>query len=162
VAQEEQPIQGVGGPFVTVATFCERVLEEADGVSSLVRMVDRYLIERMPDVVMAPGTKAAFDTVLFVNIKSGDFRGPAEVTVKLRAPSGRESLKMVSAPLTFEGGEQGNTVVIRLTIVPEETGIYWADVEVDGRLLTRAPLRVEWRSKPASEPEPLSDAPDAR
>lgn len=29
------------GPYIQVATFCERVLREADGVISLIRVVDQ-------------------------------------------------------------------------------------------------------------------------
>ena len=29
------------GPYIQVAAFCERVLQEADGVVSLIRIVDR-------------------------------------------------------------------------------------------------------------------------
>lgn len=158
---EEDLTQGIGGPFVTVATFCERVLEEKDGVHTLVRVVDTFFIDPPPATIsLPPGVKAAIQAFLMVIVKSGDFRGDATLSVRLRHPSGRYEQKPVSAPIKFDGGVQGSAVQIEMAISVEEIGLYWADVEVNGRVLTRAPLRVALRSTPP--PAGGSAAPDAR
>jgi len=157
VAEEERPGQGVGGPFVTVATFCERVLEEKDGVNTLVRIVDRYYVDISSSEQLPTGVKPAIATSLMVIVKSGDFRGPATVTIKLRLPSGDYSERVVNAPVTFDGGENGVSLQVQMGIEIGRYGLYWAEVEIDGRLITRTPLRVELRSTPT----PGSASPNA-
>jgi hypothetical protein len=151
----EQEIQGVGGPFVTVATFCERILEEKDGVFTLVRIIDRYHVESGATGLTPPGgAKAGLKTFLLVIIKAGDFVGDATVSLKVRHPSGQYGPKPISIPVTFtqaEGPESGIALQVEMGFGLEETGLYWADVEVDGKLLTRVPVRVEFRSKPTPE-----------
>jgi hypothetical protein len=152
----EEATQGIGGPFVTVAAFCERVLEEKDGVNTLVRVIDRYWIEQPLPAALPPGTKAGLTTFYMVIVKSGDFRGQATITVKVRAPSGKYQGKPIVAPLNFTGGEQGNALQIQMGFGLEETGLFWAEVEVDGKLVTRTPLSIELRSTPAPESGPAT------
>ena len=50
---------GVGGPYLSVAVLCEKVLREADGVSSIIRIVDRITVsakgkEAPPDMPPVP------------------------------------------------------------------------------------------------------------
>lgn len=153
----ERPIQGIGGPFVTVAAFCERILQEKDNVHTLVRVIDRVYIE--PSKEQLPeGTTEGIPTSFAVVIKSGDFRGPATLVIKLRHPSGRYADKTISSPIVLKGGEHGVNVNVRMVIAVEELGLHWADVELDGRLLTRSPLWIERRSMPAPGSVPADDA----
>lgn len=143
MADETSP-QGVGGPFLNAATFCERALEEKDGAHSIIRMVDRYWYEKPKD--MPPDQRVGIDTFLVIVIKSGDFVGTKTLSVKFRKPSGSYTAGGLNAPLTLNGGQHGVTVQIALRVSVEEDGLYWTDVALDGQLLTRVPLRVEKRS----------------
>jgi hypothetical protein len=154
VGDPQSEPQGVGGPFLTIATFCERILNERDGVNTLVRVVDRYYVEPLPaEVHLPPDVKPGFQTFLVIVVKSGDFRGQATVTIRRRNPSGEYPDKQMSVPLDFKGDEHGTSLNIGMTFPATEVGLHWVDVELDGRLLTRVPLRVEHRSKPESSPD---------
>ncbi len=39
----------IGGPYLAFAVICERVLTEADGTISLIRVVDRFTIRGPAD-----------------------------------------------------------------------------------------------------------------
>lgn len=146
---------GVGGPFVTTATFCERILTEQDGVNTLVRVVDRYWYDPTPpELVLPVGVKEGILTYLLVTLKSGEFLGSATLTVSVRKPSGSYAPKTVTTPVTFKGDEHGISLAIAFNLATEEDGLYWFDVALDEKLLTRVPLRIAPRQKSA----PAGDA----
>ena len=146
-----------GGPHLIVAAFCEQVLEEKDGVQSLIRVVDRYFVQ-VPAGPLPPDVKAGIVTNLAILVKSGDFKGPAQMAVSLTTPAGALAVKPVTAPVVFKGDEHGVSVVLRMAISVEEEGLYWANVRLDGRLLTRVPLRIVFGSTPAPGAEPADAA----
>ena len=37
-------------------------------------------------------------------------------------------------------------VVVPIELVPGDEGLYWFDVTLRGRLVTRVPLRVQWKT----------------
>ncbi len=158
MGQQREP-QGVGGPFVSIATFCERVLQETDGVHTLVRVVDSYRLDPLQGVALPPEAKPAFETYLYVAVKSGDFVGSVTVTVKLRRPSGSYPAKdILQTPMELMGGQHGATLVAKIAFGVEEVGLHWADIELDGKLVTRVPLYVEMRSTQPPESSATTDA----
>lgn len=141
----------IGGPYVAVATLCERVLEEKDGVLSLIRVVDRFNVETFGGAT-APAemlSRLVPQTTLALVLKSGGYRGTMKVTVRVRRPNGEYAAQpKIEAPAVFDGGEQGVAMILTMPLPVWESGLHWVDVEADGRLLTRVPLRVEVRSTP--------------
>jgi len=130
-----------GGPFLTAALFCERVLQEKDGVLSAIRIIDRLTHTRTgPD---APDAMPAFQVQISIltAFKSGDVKGKQELIIKGTSPSGK-ALPVISVPLLFEGGERGTNVNIGYAFQAEEEGLYWFDVTLNGTIYTRIPLRI--------------------
>ena len=76
---------GLDGPYLTIAVLCEKVLEEKDGVPSLIRIVERFNITgqapSMQPTVISP--------MLVIGLKAGIFRGQAVIQVQPVPPSGR-------------------------------------------------------------------------
>ena len=95
----------IGGPFLASALFCERVLQEKDGVLSVIRIIDRFTHTAAgPD---APDKMPPFKIQISILIafKSGDFKGKREVKIKPNTPSGK-TLPSVSVPILLEGNEK--------------------------------------------------------
>jgi len=133
--------ENIGGPYLQMAVFCDRVLREVDGVASIIRVVDRWTVngvtESMPVTVIP--------TNLVIMLKSGDYRGSALVTISPESPSG---MKMPQVPIQMhlEGdNDRGVTVVSPLGFPVQEEGLYWFDVAVNGQVLTRMPFRVVYQ-----------------
>jgi hypothetical protein len=78
-------------PLVAVATLCEQILEEKDGVVSVIRVVDTYHVEPPKD--LPAGKVAVIALKLLLSLKSGDLTGSHEVRVALRRhlPANRSS-----------------------------------------------------------------------
>src|SRR5207248_1361178 len=100
-----------GGPFVATAVLCEKVLQEKDGVVSLIRLVDRTS-------VTATGTDAPDEMppiplsyIAAISFKAGIARGKYVLTVRPESPSG-DPLPEVTMPVLFEGDERGVNVFL--------------------------------------------------
>lgn len=143
------------GPYVQVAAFCEKVLEEKDGVLSLIRVVDR-----ITHTVAGPGAPAEmqpfpYQLMLALTLKTGQARGGYNLKIVRELPSGiREESQGPSFRIHFEGeGDRGQNLVLQLQLMFEQEGLHWFDVFLEEQLLTRLPLRVVYaRISQAGQP----------
>ncbi|MCA1709719.1 MAG: hypothetical protein LC808_43165 [Actinobacteria bacterium] len=134
------------GPYVALAIFCEQAIEDKNGVLTLVRIVDQITVsvsgaDASDD--LPPG--AAIQTTLVVGLKAGEARGKQTVQIVVEHPdtSRHPGPEM---PVHFtQGPATGANLVLTSTIVLSTAGLYWADVLVNERLVTRAPLEVRYQ-----------------
>lgn len=132
------------GPYLQMAFFCERILEEKDGVTSAIRIVDRITQtakgpdppDKMPPVQVA--------LTALIGFKSGRARGRHILRIRPETPSANR-LAEVSLPLQFEGEDRGVQSGMQIRLQAEEEGLYWFDVFLDDALITRMPLRIVYQ-----------------
>lgn len=138
------------GPHLAAAFFCERVLQEQDGVLSAIRLIDR--LTRVQTGPQAPPDMEPFAHILTILIvfKSGQARGRFTVTLQPETPAGVQ-LDAVDLPVQLSGGEeQGANIVLNIPFTFEQEGLYWFDVSFEGNLVTRMPMRVLYQPQPQS------------
>lgn len=124
--------------YLHVATFCEKVLYEQDGVNSLIRMVDRFTIQGGNEEL--PPTPLHF--TVFISFKSGFMRGKQKIALRPKDPDGQE-LPSMEFPVLFEGDDdRGLALRFDVNWTVEKEGIFWWDVFLGEELMTRMPLRV--------------------
>lgn len=124
--------------YLQIAVFCEKVLQEADGVISLIRVVDRFTV-RGASAEMGNHVLKFTIVILF---KSGFLRGKQKIHIRPLSPNKRE-LPAMEIPTLFEGDEdRGNGTIANIDFVVNEEGLYWFDVFLNEELVTRMPLRV--------------------
>lgn len=130
------------GPHLQMALFCERVLEEKDGVLSIIRVIDRVIQTAAGPAAPPAMPSFPYDLTMAVSLKSGQAKGSYEIRITQEAPSGLR--QQLGNPIRFllEGEERGHNLIVRATINFESEGLYWFDVHLDAELLTRVPLRV--------------------
>jgi hypothetical protein len=127
----------IGGRYLAAAFLCEKILREADGAISCIRIFDKYMIPEP-----AEGAITRIDFSVFISFRSGMFRGPASVKIRPVTPSGT-SLPQMEFPVHFEGDdERGVFVMLNMGFQPQENGLFWFDVLLDEELITRMPLRI--------------------
>ena len=133
--------ENIGGPFLQAAFFCEKVLQEKDGVLSAIGIVDRFThstsAEGAPDIM----PQFNIGVSILIGLKSGDVKGKWELKVNPIAPSGQELPGFVG-PVLFEGEERGAAIVIQYGLSAKEEGIYWFNVMLNDELITKMPLRI--------------------
>ena len=128
-----------GGPFIQIAALCEKVLQEQDGVISLIRVVDRYTIPE-PQKGKPPIPIQPTAVILF---KAGFAAGKYYIKLKIHTPSGKV-LPEQEFPVLFEGNDRGAGIVAVMNLVLEEEGLYWIDINLQDSVapVTRMPLRI--------------------
>ncbi len=133
--------QSENGPYLQAAFFCERLLEEADGVLSAIRIVDTIDFQRNEQATEPP----LVNLTLFIAFKAGEARGSHELTVVKENASGdpADAEERHTQTLVFYGTEdRGVTVIMPVAMTAGEAGLYWFAVYLGDRLMTRLPLRV--------------------
>jgi hypothetical protein len=134
------------GPYLSYAAVCERVLHEADGVLSLIRIIDRVTVTvvtpsgaDVPAALIPPPPPIPITFV--VGLKSGGYTGTVPVKVRIDTPSGFKWPEFETSA-QLEGEERGANIVLPIQFPALDEGIYWFVVEVSGEILTRVPLRI--------------------
>ena len=129
------------GPYLKAALFCERILREADGVATCVRVIDRLThTEAKPDAPaeMPPVT---YEMKLVIMLISGSALGRHELKIERELPSGIRE-KPIVVTVQMEGGNRGANVVMDMKMTFLLEGLYWFNVYLDDALLTKMPFQV--------------------
>lgn len=129
------------GPYITVATFCEQVIEDKAGVLSLIRIVDRMEITAQGPAAPEEMPPQIINWFLVLILKSGMARGSHEIKIVTELPSGI-TIDPVILSAHLEGGNRGKNFVSRLGMKIEEPGIYWFKIYVGDQFYTQVPLEV--------------------
>ena len=128
-------------PHLAVAVFCEKVLKEADGVLSIIRIVDRF---RVRGTTPEMGRQTIHSTGVIV-FRAGFMRGKTTISIKPQSPSKKE-MPSIDIPVLFEGDdERGVVIAAETNFEVDEEGLFWFDLAVMGETVTRMPLRVEYQ-----------------
>lgn len=127
-------------PHLIAALFCEKPLQEQDGVLSAIRIFDRVFI---PKLEQNEPPQQVFPLALLLMFKSGGYKGKAKVRVVPKAPSGvvrKDFEQEIELP---EQPNAGANLILNIAFAPREEGVYWFEILVNGELVTRTPLDVQ-------------------
>ena len=143
--------QHEAGPYLQSAFFCERLLQEADGVFSAIRIVDTITAEVPEQSSQTEMPRVAVNLTMFIVLKAGQARGNYELMVTMEPPSEISSThpsEGYTQLIVFEGEEdRGNTIIMPIAMNVNQEGIYWFSVYLNERLITRVPLRVDYQGQ---------------
>jgi uncharacterized protein DUF6941 len=137
----ETPMAPKPGPHLVAAVLCEKVLQEKDGVLSLIRIIDRLIITATGTNVPSEMPPQTANLTLVVALKSGDAQGRHTLGVQPELPS-TDRLPKQQLPLLFEGEDRGVNTIVRMALPITQEGVYWIDITLDDVVLTRIPLRI--------------------
>ena len=77
------------GPYVQLAAICEKVLQEADGVLSVIRVIDRLILTAQGTELPDELPQGLLANVTFVvSLRPDDARGRHPLQVRIQQPSG--------------------------------------------------------------------------
>ncbi len=137
-----------GGPYITAAVICEKVLEDKEGVLSLIRLIDRITVTAQGPAIPEALPPATLQMTLVISLKSGDARGRHSLKIRPEQPSGQQ-MDTIEMSVHFEGEDRGMNVVYATSLSVDQEGLYWFDVLLDDVLLTRMPLRILYQRQTA-------------
>ena len=130
------PEPSFGGPYVQIACVCQTALQEATGALSVIRITDRVgVIGTTPQMQPQPLQNLA----LVIVLKSGALRETHQLRIIPTTPSG-ESLPRVEMSALFEGEDRGVALIMPVSLVATEEGLYWFEIYLEEQLVTRDPV----------------------
>jgi hypothetical protein len=141
-------------PFTFLAVICERALNEVDGVSSIIRMIDVIAIRGSTDE-MTPGAVAF---TIGVGFRAGGFRGKKQFKIRGVSPAGKK-MQMMAGEMDFNE-ETGALAYINTSLAVKSPGQYWFDVILGEKRMARIPLTIKYeKATPANSPAPPGSHP---
>lgn len=132
----------LGGPFLAAAFFCEKVIEDEDGALSALRIVDACSIREVAAGDVPFERPVIVSILALVILRSGDAAGPHELAVVPELPDGTRMDTESREVFLPEAPNGGTTMQFNVTFPAKQSGIFWLDVFLDGKLSTRMPLMV--------------------
>lgn len=130
------------GPWVSFAVLCEKTIEDKGGRLSLINIVDQVnFTPPQEESTSGQPPTVAISLVAAVGFRSGVLKGPAEIKLALTKPNG-EAGPTLAVNTLFQGEERGTNLVTNMNLTLNEEGLYWIEVYVVDRLMTRIPLRL--------------------
>lgn len=133
-------------PLVAAACFCENVIEGKDGVFSAIRIVDTYIIPKIPEGIQVKGDLHGMIVVNgLIILKAGDVTGTGTVGLIMNKLDGeRVNISPEGGwPVVLNGGSHGVNIRIQMPLGVKNFGLFWFDVTWDGEILTRIPLNIQ-------------------
>jgi hypothetical protein len=148
-----------GGPYIAAAFFCDYCLEDkADGAISAIHIIDRINLVVPSTWTPTPENNLAILLRGLILIKSGDMTGDHEMRLVMHTPK-RERHELMKASMPFEGNEQGVHIRFNANLSIRTDGLYWFDVLLSGKRLTRIPLQISIVKATTNETPAAQDQP---
>jgi uncharacterized protein DUF6941 len=136
--------KAAGGPYLAAAVFCDSVLKGDDGVMSAVRIVDRVTVTIPAD---SPPDVPSDEKMLLCNIqglvsfKKGYAGIKHDLKLVMNSPSGKTDIMQHRIEF-IDVAHGGHNLRVNLQMAVSEGGLFWMDVYLDGKLMTRMPLLI--------------------
>jgi hypothetical protein len=127
-------------PYLKLGTICERVLQEKDGVLSLIRMVDRFTLtisgEEPPDQ-LPHGLK-----LLTIIMSWVGGLGSHEAAFNIISPSGETQRSPQTWSFTLDAINRGHNIIVTLPVSIAKEGVYWIEFTLNDQVKSRIPFQM--------------------
>ncbi len=131
-------------PHLAAALFCEKVLEDKDGVLSAVRIVDKIIMQSVAAVPPEAPKPVVALTALIV-FRAIGLKGKRRIRVTGEDPTGTRLMNEITVPGVFKGPRSNFNLRANMVIPVDREGIYWFTVYLENRIVARMPLEVEFQ-----------------
>lgn len=124
----------MSGPWIQTAVLCEQVTAD-EGKLVASDILDGIAIDGGSQV----------NVHLLIGLVRGDWQGTIRLHVVAYDPAGDPVSAMDvdgdPPPIPYSISR----IVVPVELVPGQPGVYWFDLSIEDRTLTRVPLRIDWR-----------------
>lgn len=154
----------ISGPFVAAAVFCENIVEDSSGMLSAIRILDTINVAVPPHI--DPPTKKnqlPLSLNLLLSFRSGDSPRRQRLKVTIESPEGKRKDVGASRPVEYTKEPHAVTnVKVKVNLGVHSSGVFWFDVFLDGKLMTRVPLNVVISQIGTPQPTTAGNSPKKR
>jgi hypothetical protein len=127
-------------PYLKFGTICERVLEEKDGVLSLIRIVDKFTLTitgKEP-----PGQLPRVVRLLTIIMSWVGGLGSHEAAFNIISPGGEIQQSPRSWSFTLDAINQGHNIIVTLPVSMAKEGVYWIEFILNDQVKSRIPFQM--------------------
>lgn len=146
MAKSNRKSKKVGGPYLAAAVFCESIMEGPDNILSAVRIVDGIKLLATAEAPAGFPSKE-YPYLLHQNMllifRSGDSPGKHELKLITTKPDGKKSKPHIQSIKLTPKPNGGTNLKSHLAVAVTAVGVYWIDVFLDNKLMTRMPISVD-------------------
>jgi hypothetical protein len=157
MAKREKKPKKNGGPYLAAACFCERTIEDkSDSALSAIRLIDQITISLpagLPIDFPSEENRISVPVSSLLVFKTGDAPGEHNIRVVMVSPSGKESPPFEQKFIFPAGENSGINITATNKFMVVKGGLFWLDVYLDGKQVTRMPIRILVEREP-QPPEP--------
>ncbi len=127
-------------PYISAAMICEKILTE-DKVVSAIRIIDTVTLHTVP--TLTEGSEGVeFPFTLYVGFRTGKARGKYPLELRWIMPSGK-TIPAAKTDVEFSPpAHGGRNVMLPVKLRWEGVGLYWYEILLEGKLVSRIPLMV--------------------
>jgi len=132
------------GPHLAASFFCETLVEDKrDGALCAIRIIDTITVQLPPSSSPEIPPEIPVRIAALLSFKSGDSPGEHTVRIVMHSPSGEKSRTVLEQIVPFTPQPQGGAN-LRLdnVIIVKTGGVFWMDIFLDGKRVTRMPLKI--------------------
>jgi len=127
-------------PYLKLGAICERVLQEKDGVLSLIRIVDKFTITitgKEPPDQLPHGVK-----LLTIIMGWVGGLGNHEAAFNIVSPGGETQRSPQSWSFTLDAINLGHNIIVMLPVRIAKEGVYWIEFILNDQVKSRIPFQV--------------------
>jgi len=148
--KSKRPLKGgqkkpAAGPFLATAVFCDSVVRGEDGAMTAVRIIDHIKITlpaNAPEDVPSESKQIIAPIEGLVSFRKGHARIKHDLQLVVHSPSGKRQELMKKEIALTDKIHGGFNLRLKAMVAVSESGLYWMDVRLDSKLMTRMPLLV--------------------
>ena len=136
-------------PISADLLVCEKILIEGDGVMSMIRLVDIFYVNTIPEIpIERQGSQMS--VLGMIRVQIGDLEEHA-IELRLMRPSGESSAIGDTQKIRMEPKEPnapgGFNFVAQLGVIAKEMGVHYFVMLFDGTEIARAPFTLVERKQ---------------
>ncbi len=131
------------GPYLLMAVLCQNAQQDQYGSFSVINVLEQLVAGTNDPNAPDEMPTFRFQGHLAVQVAAGNSKGSHTLSIVPIQPSGKK-LEPVGQRIQFKGIDHRATFISNVSMDIEEEGLYWFNVLLDDRVMTRIPLRIRY------------------
>jgi hypothetical protein len=131
------------GPYLLTAVLCQSAQQDQYGAFNIINVLEQLVAGTSDPNAPEKMPTFRFQGDLAISFASGKATGSRRLSIVPVQPSG-DRLDPVTQRIDLRGGDHRATFISNVSMDITEEGVYWFDVSLDDRIVTRIPLRVRY------------------
>ena len=145
MAKSKKAKEEIGGPFLAAAVYCHTIISDPEGQvtpAGIFDTINLVVPAHSPPSFPSEEQRVQLPVWSFISFRTGDAPGDHKFYLVVESPSGKK-LKHEEKTITLSEGPQGGfNLNLKITFGIFKGRVFWTNVYLDDRLITRMPLLI--------------------